>query len=156
MQKKKIKRGKRETLEAREGMRKASGTMAAWYADDGGDAFNFYGIFGLKRQTCARYVHQPCAGFSLCGTFIRTVKSLRLAADRRKWQKKEKRKGKKKREERKRNPKKKTVSGRVVREPLHRPDLQSGTCSPIEKLAKKLADKRTPGKTPAKKEHNEP
>jgi len=65
-------------------MREVSGTMAAWYADDGGDAFNFYGIFGLKRQTCARYVHQPCAGFSLCGTFIRTVKSLRLAADRRK------------------------------------------------------------------------
>lgn len=48
-------------------------------------AFNFYGIFGLKRQARARahYVHRR-AEFSFCGIFIRTVKSLWLADGREK------------------------------------------------------------------------
>jgi len=48
-------------------------------------AFNFYGIFGLKRQAHARAPHYVYrAEFSFCGIFIRTVKSLWLADGREK------------------------------------------------------------------------
>jgi len=55
-------------------------------------AFNFYGIFGLKRQARKRAMYTERTEFSFCGIFIRIVKSLWLAAGAERGQKKKKKK----------------------------------------------------------------
>lgn len=92
-----------------------------------GDAFNFYGIFRLKRQANVR---SRAPGFPFAGSFIRIVKSVRLAAP-------TGGKAKKKREE---LPSHTAAPGLRARRAI-RP-LISNTRFSIEKLAEKLADKR--------------
>lgn len=99
-----------------------------------GDAlFNFYGIFRLKRRASVR---SRAPGFPFAGSFIRIVKSLRLATPTG---------GKAKGEEMREKEERARCARRAIR------PLISNTRSSIEKLAEKLAGERRP----RKKGHNE-